>query len=347
MTSDHRSTRSMAQFQGQLRFYKTASLILLAAVILLSAILIAGGRQKFARAIKIDGEIVCLVRDQSAAERVHEDLLEQGRGELPGEASLQQQWSDEPWPVDDQDVLNIPDAVKLLQDHGVTVLVSAWTIEVNGVQTVNLPSETFAQDVLTKVKLQYVPENEKLIESTFLEDVKIVETQAPVASVLTEIAAAVEALGKTKSEAKTYTVKQGDYVEQIASDNGMTMAEFFRLNPEAKGNMIHPGDKLKVAPAMAGITVKTVTEVTETLDVEPEVEKVHSVHVPRGETRVGREGVPGKKLVVKHKTYNNDKVVLDETISSEIIEAPEAKTVLVGTADGGAGSGASGDDSEG
>ncbi len=347
MTSDHRSTRSMAQFEGQLRFYKMASVILLAAVILLSALLIVGGRQKFARAIKIDNAVVCLVRDQSAAERVHEELLKQGKGELPGEASLEEQWSDEPWPVDDQEVLNVPEAVKLLQDHGVTVLVSAWNIEVNGVQTVNLPSETFAQDVLTKVKLQYVPENEKLIESTFLEDIKIVETQAPVASVLTEIAAAVEALGKTKSEAKTYTVKAGEYAEKIAADHGMELADFYQLNPETKGSTIHPGDKVKIVPAMAGITVKTVTEVTETVDVEPEVEKLHSVHVPRGETRVASPGVPGKKLVVKHRTYNNDTVVLEETISSEVIEDASPKKVIVGTADDAAASGASGGGNEG
>jgi len=269
MASDHRSTRSRAQFEGQLRFYKMASLILLAAVILLSAILIAGGRQKFGRAIKIDGKIICLVKDQSAAERVHEDLLEKGKGVLPGVASLEQHWEDEPWPMDDNEVLNVPDAVERLREHGVVVLVSAWTIEVNGVQTVNLPSETFAQDVLTKVKLQYVPENEKLIESTFLEDVKIVETQAPVAGVLTEIAAAVEALGKTKSEAKTYTVKAGDFPEKIAADNNMSIADFYRLNPETRGSTIHPGDTVKIAQAMAGITVKTVTEVTETEDVEP------------------------------------------------------------------------------
>lgn len=342
MTSEHRSTRSAAQFEGQLRFYKTSSLILLAAVILLSALLIAGGRQKFGRAIKIDGDLVCLVRDQAAAQRVHEQLLKEGKGELPGSASLQEQWEDEPWPVDDNEVLSVGEAVERLTSHGVTVLISAWTIEVNGVQTVNLPSETFAQDVLLKVKHQYVPENEKLIESTFLEDVAIVQTQAPAESVLTEIAAAVEALGRTKTEAKTYSVQAGEYPEKIAADHDMTIEEFYRLNPQTKGTTIHPGDKVKIAPAMAGITVKTVTEVSETVDVAPEVEKVYSVRVPRGETRVASEGVPGKKLVVKHKTYHNDKVVEQETKSTEIVEAPSPRQVLVGTDDASAPTGGGG-----
>lgn len=333
MTAEHRSSRGTTQLEGHLRFYKTTTVILLAVVIILSAILIAGGREKFARAIKIDGELVCLVKDQGAAERVHETLLEEGKGDLPGNASLEQQWEDETWKVEDREVLNVPEAVERLREHGVTVLVSAWTIEVNGRETVNLPSETFAQDVLTKIKRQYVPEDEKPIESTFLEDVKIVQTQARADSVLTEIAAAVESLAKAKSEAETYTVQSGDFPEKIAADHDMSIEEFYRLNPQTKGSTIHPGDKVKVSPAMAGITVKTVTEVSETVDVEPEVEKVHSVNVPRGETRVASEGVPGKKLVVKHKTYHNDRLVEEETQSTQIVEPPSPRRVIVGTDD--------------
>ncbi|MGI5819853.1 MAG: G5 domain-containing protein [Armatimonadota bacterium] len=333
MASEQLSNRGVVQLEGHLRFYKTATLILLAAVILLSAVLIANGRQKFARAIRIDGDLICLVKDQTAAERVHKALLEEGKGELPGEASLEQQWSNASWPIEDRDVLKVPEAVERLQEHGVTVLVSVWTIEVNGQPTVNLPTETFAQDVLTRVKLQYVPENEKLIESTFLEDVKIAQTQARTEAVFTEIAAAVEALAEAKGEAETYTVKAGDFPEKIAAAHGMKIDDFYRLNPNAKGRTIHPGDKLKVSAPMGGITVKTVTEVSETVDVEPEVEKVHSVNVPRGETRVASEGAAGKKLVVKHKTYNNDALIQEETKSTQIVEPPSPRRVIVGTDD--------------
>jgi len=66
MTSENRSSRAAAQLQGHLRFYRISTLILLAVVIILSAVLIATGRQKFARAIRIDGDLVCLVKDQTA-----------------------------------------------------------------------------------------------------------------------------------------------------------------------------------------------------------------------------------------------------------------------------------------
>jgi LysM repeat protein len=316
-----------------LRFYKTTTAILLLVVVLLSAILIWGGRERFARAIRIDGDLVCLVEDQAAAERVHKRLLEEGKGELPGEASLAQQWEDESWKVEDREILNVPDAVQRLREHGVTVLVSAWTIQVNGQETVKLPSEDFAKDVLTKIKLQYVPEDEKPVNSTFLEDVKIVQTQAQTEEVLTEIAGAVEALAQTRSEAEVYTVRSGDYPEKIAAAHEMPIDEFYRLNPDTRGSTIHPGDKVKVSPPMGGITVKTVTEVSETVDMPPEVEKIHSVNVPRGETRVATEGVPGKKMIVKQRTYHNDRLIEEETTSTQIVEPPSPRRLLVGTDD--------------
>ncbi|MFO8082289.1 MAG: G5 domain-containing protein [Armatimonadota bacterium] len=341
MTSEHRNARRSNDVAGQLRFYRTTTVVLLLAVVVLAVMLIAGGRQEFARAIRIDGDLVCLVNDQDAAERVHEQLLAEGKGELPGNASLEQQWEDESWPVEDREVLNIPEAVKRLQEHGVTVQVSAWTIKVDGNDTVNLPSETFATDVLTRIKRQYVPSDEKPIESTFLEDVKIVEKQAPADTVLAELSEAVKALATTSTEAETYTVKSGDYPEKIAAAHGMTIDAFYRLNPQTRGATIHPGDKVKITPAMAGITVKTVTEVSETVDVEPEVEKVHSVNVPRGETRVASEGVPGKELRVKHRTYHNDRLVEEEIKSTQIVEPPSPRRVIVGTDDA---TSASGDD---
>ncbi len=320
--------------EAHLRFYKTATVILLAVVVLLSAILIFGGRRKFARGIKINDELVCLVKNQEAAREVHERLLEKGKGELPGEAALEEQWEDEPWPVDSNEILSVQEAVQALNEYGVTVLVDAYTIEVDGNPTVILRGKDMAEDVLDDIKAGYVPEGEKLVEpQTFLEEVRIAPRRANASEVITEISAAVKALSKTRTEAKSYTVQSGDYPEKIAADHGMSIAAFYELNSQTRGSTIHPGDKVKVAPAVSGLTVKSVTEVSETVEVEPEVEKVYSASLSRGETRVASEGTPGKKLVVKHRTYHNDRLIEEETKKSEIVESPSPKQVLVGTGD--------------
>lgn len=340
MSPDERTSRSVARLESHLRFYKTATFVLLLLVVLLSAVLMHGGRRKFARAIRIDGELVCLVRDQKAAQRVHDMLLSQGKGELPGDASLEQQWEEVAWPVDGNKVLSVSEAVEALGKR-VSVLVEAYTIEVDGTKTIALPSEDFAKSVLDAIKHKYLQEGDKLAEpQSFLQDVKIAASRARADSVVTEIAAAVEKLSQTRSEPKTYTVKPGDFVEKIAADHGMTLQAFYELNPGARGRVIHPGDKFLVAPAVTGITVKTVKEVTRTVEIEPEVERLYSASMPRGETRVVTEGTPGKKLIVEHHTYHNDRLVEKKTISGRVVEPPSAKRVLFGTgerpAEGGA-----------
>ncbi len=231
MTFDERSDRSLSRLEGHLRFYKTATAILLFLVVLLSIMLIVGGRRKFARAIRIDGEFMCLVRDHRAAERVHQALLDKGKGDLPGEAALGQQWEDVAWPLDDNKVLSVNQAVEALGAR-VTVLVDAYTLEVDGVATIALPSEDAAKDVLDALKASYLQEGEKLVEpQTFLEDVKIAPARARADSVSTEIATAIERLSTTRTEAKTYTVRAGDFPEKIAADHGMTLSGFYELNP--------------------------------------------------------------------------------------------------------------------
>ena len=336
MSIEHnRSSRGLSRTEAQLRFYKTTTVALLAIVVLLSTLLLVGGRTQFARGIKIDGELICLVKDQQTAQRVYARLLEIGREDLPGDAALAEHWEDLPWPVDSHEVLSMQAAVDVLTEQGVTVLVDAYTLEVGEVRTVALPTEEFARDVLDAIKAKHIPEGETPVEAqTFLEEVRIASIQARASEVIIEIATAVQRLSQTRAEAETYTVRPGDFPQKIAADHGMTTAAFYELNPEVQGKLIHPGDQVKVSAAMAGLTVKSVTEVSETVEVEPEVDRVYSASIPRGETRVASEGTPGKKLVVKHRTYHNDRIVEEKTTESQIVEPPSPKRVLVGTGDG-------------
>ena len=98
------STTQSTRLERHLRFYRNLSAVLGLVVVVLAVTLILGRGQRFGRAIRIDGELICLVRDQKAAEQVHERLLSDGRGDLPGEAALEEQWQDASWPVEDNDV---------------------------------------------------------------------------------------------------------------------------------------------------------------------------------------------------------------------------------------------------
>ncbi len=333
MNRDNSRQPSAILLDRQLRFYRNLSLALGLVVVVLAGILIIGRGPKFARAIKINDEFVCLVANHQTAERVHDSVLNNARGELPGKASFEEQWEDDNWPVDDNKVLGFDEAVKAITPR-VTVVVEAAIIEVNGQRAAILPTEELANDVLEALKAQYVNEGDTIIgQQVFLEDVKICPGQAPVGDVTLEIGQAVKQLGKTKSEAKIYTVKSGDFPEKIAAAHHMSMSEMWELNPPLRGSTIHPGDKLKVSEPTAGITVKTVKEVTREVELELKVEKVHSGSVARGETLEALPGSPPRKLLREWLTYHNDTLRDTEVKSGQIIDPGTPRRVLIGTRD--------------
>ncbi len=331
MSMDGTKNAQVARLQRHLRFYRNLTMLLGLIVVVLAATLILGRGQRFARAIRIDKDLICFVKDEKIAERVHERILSEAKGDLPGEAALEEQWEDASWPVDDNEVFSIDQALEALRPR-VNVVVEVAIIEVDGARGVVMPSESLAKDVLEALKASYVGKDDTIVEQqVFLEDVKISCGQARVPDIVTEIGQAVKRLGKTKREAQTYKVKAGEFAEKIAGDHGMTVPQLWELNPDLRGTTIHPGDVVKVSTPTAGITVKTIKEITREIELEIEVLRVKSDSVPKGETLVATEGTPPIKLQRVWQTYHNDKMVEEEIQSGQIIEPGTARKVLVGT----------------
>lgn len=72
-----------------------------------------------------------------------------------------------------------------------------------------------------------------------------------VARRIQEIKRAQEATGAREprpraAAAGKYVVKAGDTLSAIAVRHGMSLMDLRKLNPQVKGNLIHPGDRLKV-----------------------------------------------------------------------------------------------------
>ena len=332
-SSGGRAASPLVRLERAVSFYRNLSLALAVITIVLLAVLIIGRGQRFGRAIRIDDEPkpICLVNDERAAELVHDRLLSEARGDLPGDANIEEHWEDVSWPVEDNQVLSVAQALEALRPR-VHVVVEAAIIEVDGVRGVVMPSQQAAEDVLDAVKAQYVKEGDTIVgQQVFLEDVKISPGQARVGDVTREIGEAVKKLSQAKREAQSYTVKTGDFPEKIASDHHMQIADLWDLNPGLRGRTIHPGEKLKVSAPHAGITVKTVKEVTREVTLDVEVEQIKSASVPRGETRVVPGGAPPRKLLREQHTYHNDKLVEKKVTSGQIIDPGTPRRILVGT----------------
>ncbi len=331
MRQQDRTDRRYLRMQAALRTYRAALLLAIIVIVVLSMILLAGQR-RFARAIKIDGKIAALVASKKAADQVSSRLLKEGKQDLPGEASFAQQWEDASWPIDDREVLSVPEAIELLRPQ-LSVVVSAAAIEVDGREAVVVATEELAKRVLDEVKRKYLGEDEAppLEPQKFRQDVRPAPVSRPAAEILTELGTAVEQLTKGGTAAKTYVVKTGDTAAKIAYNHGMSLSKLKELNPGVASRILYPGDKLRVAAATAPLTVVTVKEEIRIEQLPPETQEIHTPTLPQGKREVAREGKPGKKKIWDKVVYENDKAIRREPIRGIILEEPQAERVLVGT----------------
>ncbi len=331
MRHQDRTDRRYLRMQAALRTYRTALLLAIIVIIVLSVTLLAG-RRRFARAIKIDGKIATLVASKKAADQVRSRLLREGKQDLPGQASFAEQWEDASWPIEGREVLSVPEAIELLRPR-LSVLVSAAAIEVDGREAVVMATEELAKRVLDEVKRKYVGEdNAALLEPPkFREDVRIAEVSRPAVEILTELGIAVEQLTTSGTTAKTYVVKAGDWPAKIAHNHGMSLSKLKELNPGVASRILYPGDKLKVSAATAPLTVVTVKEEIRIEQLPPETREIHTPTLPQGKREVAREGKPGKKKIWDKVVYENGKAIRREPIRGIILEEPQAERVLVGT----------------
>jgi len=340
MRQQDRPDRRYLRMQAALRTYRLALLLAVIVIVILSVILLAG-RRRFARIIKVDGEIAALVANKKAADQVSFRLLQEGKQDLPGEASFAQQWEDASWPIEDREVLSVSEAIELLRPR-LSVLVSAAAIEVDEQEAVVMATEELANRVRDEVKRTYVGEDEAppLEPQKFRQDVRIAEVSRPHDEILTDVSAAVERLTKSGTTAKTYVVKAGDWAAKIAHNHGMSLSKLKELNPGVTERTLFPGDKLEVAAATAPLTVVTVKEEIRIEQLPPETQEIHTPTLPQGKREVAREGKPGKKKIWDKVVYENDKAIRREPIRGIILEEPQAERVLVGTGPAAVGGGA-------
>jgi len=331
MREQDRPDRRYRRLQAAVRTYRAALLLAVIVIVILSVALLAR-RERFARAIKIDGKIVALVANKKAADQVRSRLLKEGKDDLPGQASFAQQWEDASWPVEDREVLSVSKAIELLRPK-LSVLVSAAAIEVDGREAVVLATEELAKRVLDEVKRKYVGEDDtSLIEPPkFRQDVRIAQVSRPAAEILTDLGTAVKQLTQSGTTAKTYVVQAGDWPAKIAHKHGMSLSELKKLNPGVTDRILYPGDKLTVSAAASPLTVVTVKEETRIKQLPPETQEIHTPTLPRGKREVASEGKPGKKKIWDRVVYENNRVVSREPIRGIILEQPQARRVLVGT----------------
>ncbi|HEY0640969.1 MAG TPA: ubiquitin-like domain-containing protein [Pseudonocardiaceae bacterium] len=112
-------------------------------------------------------------------------------------------------------------------------------------------------------------------------------------------------------------------VEELLADLGVALESTDTVVPEA------------ATPLTAGLAIQVtrvrVSEVTETQEIAPPVEKTEDPEMEKGTEEVTEEGVPGERVVVLRVTTTNGQVTNREELSFEVTKEPTPRKVTVGT----------------
>lgn len=239
-------------------------------------------------------------------------------------------------------------------ENAIQLQVEAAAISIDGTPIVYLDSKETADEVIKKLKLQFVTEEQliqlearKTAETTELTPLKENETRlldvrlSKEVSVLTEkvspekIMSADDTLNlllKGTLEEKKYVVQEGDVLGTIANGHGLTLADFLALNPGlSEETVVNIGDEVNVTALKPYIEVIVDKEVNQKESVAFVNEVVEDASMPKGETNVKQEGQNGERLVNYLISEQNGITLKKDVTSEQVIKQPVNHIVVKGT----------------
>ncbi|WFA84155.1 peptidoglycan DD-metalloendopeptidase family protein [Paenibacillus sp. FSL H7-0940] len=146
-----------------------------------------------------------------------------------------------------------------------------------------------------------------------------------------DVSEAVKALTVGKDAPVTYVVREGDTISSIAAKYEITQSEIRKHNPGIKETSLQIGDELTLTVPKPAVTVKSVEQVVEQIEIKPQVEVRKSDELKAGTTKVVRPGQSGLKSMQYRITKENGEVVQEEWLGQEVIKAAVTEVVLSGT----------------
>ena len=227
-------------------------------------------------------------------------------------------------------------------------------IMIDGTPVVYLDNKDSAEEVIRKLKLQYVSElqldelearskqkdevlpplqeNEtRLLDVRLSKDVSIEEKNITPEKIMTADDA-VTFLQKGTLEEKKYTVAAGDALETIAHKHGLKVGDLIALNPGlTAGSFLKVGQELNVTELKPFIEVIVDKEVSQKEVIPFSNQVIEDSSLPKGETKEKQPGQNGSRLVTYQISEQNGIAVKKEQSNEQNVVQPVNHIVVKGT----------------
>ena len=230
----------------------------------------------------------------------------------------------------------------------------ASAIVIDGTPVVYLDNKDTAEEVIKKLKLQYVSEDQlidlearkaqdnaslpalqenesRILDVRLSKDVSIeAENIAP--EKIMSADDAVTFLQKGTLEEKKYAIQEGDVLETIAQSNGIKLADLLELNPGlTEDSLLQIGQEVNITALKPFIEVIVDKEVNQKEEIPFANEVVEDSSMPKGETKEKQQGQNGSRSVTYAISEQNGVTVKKEQSNEQILQQPVNHIVVKGT----------------
>lgn len=227
-------------------------------------------------------------------------------------------------------------------------------ITLEGETVAYLENQQAAEEVIKKLKLKYVSEQDlQLVEANKADSNKslppLAENQSRIYDVklsknvsflekkispdeILTVDQVIELLLKGTLEEEIYKVQEGDVLGTIANSHNLKIAQLLELNPGLnEDSVLKIGQEINVTMYKPYIAVIVEKEVNQKEQIPFKKEVVTDNTMFKGDTKVKQQGKNGVKSVTYVISEQNGKVIKKETVKSEELQAPVTHIVISGT----------------
>ncbi|NLK36962.1 MAG: LysM peptidoglycan-binding domain-containing protein [Epulopiscium sp.] len=325
--------RSAKNYKSTAKRRKTAMMAVVAVCILLLLCIMIGFTRKNGVEVFVGKTSIGIVKDKSlTAQDLEKTIVAQIEAEVGTKIKLKEEIKTVALhiPKDRNKEVGTVDYIIPKVREAVTYQVSGAAIMVNGSQAVVLATKAQAEDILNKIKAEYIPKGAKM-EASFVEDVEIVEGFVDSDKISTP-EVALETLQNSTETQKTYTVKSNDSLYKIAQNAEMTVEKLLEINSGLTiQSSLKVGQIINIITKKPYVSVKTV-ETTVMTDIEPKTYEYRQDNTKnKGYQKVIQQGKAGQKESTVQITRINGFVEEEKEISKKITVEPVTEIIVQGT----------------
>lgn len=217
--------------------------------------------------------------------------------------------------------------------HEFGLKMPAYVIRANGIEAVRVSDAGEAQKVINGlVKLYHPKEGYQTFNvksCTIKEKITVTKEMTDMKNIL-DVDDAIQKIADGRGIEKSYIVKQGDTLWDIALDNDMAVEDIQAQNPHMDINKIKPGQKIKLAVALPYINVEMKGNMIAREAIPFDSKSVTDKALKAGARKLRQKGANGIALVDKNITILNGDVTDESVISSRILAQARDEITIVG-----------------